>query len=50
MDGKEATVLNVDVANQKAQIRIDGRDKTFRVKWANIEPVEDLEDLEEELE
>lgn len=50
MDGKEATVLNVDVANQKAQIRMDGQDKTFRVKWANIEPVEDLDDSDEELE
>jgi len=47
MDGQEATVLNIDVANQKAQIRINGIDKTFKVKWVNIEPAEDLEGLEE---
>ena len=50
MDGKEATVLNIDMADQKAQIRIDGMEKAFKVKWANIEPAEELEELEEELE
>jgi len=51
MNGKEATVLNIDVVNQKAQVRIDGTDKTFKVKWINIEPSEELEEeLDEELE
>ena len=50
MDGKGATVLSVDVANKKAQVQVDGRDQTFRVKWENIELVKDLEDSEEELE
>jgi len=50
MNGKEATVLSVDVAAQKVQIQIVGMEKTFKVKWENVELVGDLEDVEEELE
>ena len=50
MNGKEATVLSVDVGDQKVQIQVVGMDKTFKVKWTNVEAVEELEELEEELE
>ena len=49
MNGKEATVLSVDVAAQKVLVQVVGMEKTFKVKWANVEVVEELEDLEEEL-
>jgi len=44
MNGKEAIVLSVDVLIEKAQVRIIGTEKTFKVKWVNMEVVE--EDLE----
>ena len=41
MNGKEATVLSVDVVEQKVQIQVVGMEKTFKVKWANVESVEE---------
>jgi len=50
MNGKEAMVLSVDVAAQKVLVQVVGMEKAFKVKWANVEIVEELEDMEEELE
>jgi len=41
MNGKEAIVLSVDVLIEKAQVRIIGTEKTFKVKGANMEVVEE---------
>ena len=47
MNGKRGTVVSVDNALGKVQVRIEGRDKSFKVKFENLQMVTDEEDDEE---
>jgi hypothetical protein len=47
MNGKRGTVLSVDNALGKVQIRIEDMDKSFKVKFENLQMVTDEEEDEE---
>jgi hypothetical protein len=46
MNGKKGTVVSVDNALSKVQVRLEGMDKSFKVKFENLQMASDEEELD----